>query len=254
MKSNKIIYGVFAIFFFGIIGCNKEAIVSIEKEVDFKLMQKNSTYKSFELKEENRSFVWVNDKLDCSEKGVGCVVKSQYKGKEGVIDLSLIQVMKLINIGKENLNKYFCENDLSYEFPSLYEKEFIEKISSNSYNLTFEFPYFKVISDRGEIVKIYNYENYIIEPCIIEMLKDQGDYTHKISLSTTPGSVWKCLEPGDNCKVSKVKYDAKWLASNPEFLFIPKFEEIKSVEVDGDINSQRILITTVYDNVFGIEY
>lgn len=247
----------FVLFSSLFIGCAKEEITTLKKLPNVSSQKTNSQSATHQVK--TRSYFWTEDgKLDCSQDGSGCEVGSKYISVEGEIDLALLQLLKLIQIGTVNLNQYFTNNNLSYEFPVLYTAEFQSRIYSGDVSLQFEYPYFMVLNGKGETVKVYNYSMLGTDQVVLAALQGAGEYSRKVQLNTDPDKpvVWKCTAPGDNCKVSRVRYNAAWLASNPQFLFIPSKESIKSTEIDYDTQGgeTRVVVSTVNENVFGVQF
>lgn len=247
----------FALFSNLFIGCAKEEIATLKKLPNVSNQKTNSRSATHQVK--TRSYFWTEDgKLDCSQDGSGCEVGSKYITAEGEINLALRQVLKLVQIGTVNLNQYFTNNNLSYEFPVLYTAKFQSRIYSGDISLQFEYPYFKVLNRKGETVKVYNYSILATDPVVLAALQGSGEYSRKVQLNTDPDKpvVWKCTAPGDNCKVSIVRYNAAWLASNPQFLFIPSEESIESAEIEYDTQGAetRVVVNTVNGNVFGVQF
>lgn len=257
-KMKKLIYGGLFLALGGIIfvGCKKENVATINTNDENSVNFQKQVGVAGQLEEKKRSYVWVNDKLDCSQDGSGCIVSSIYHTENGEIDLSVIQVLTLIELRNANLNQYFTNNDLSYEFPSLYESDVRLKIASGELRLTFEFPYLKLSTNQGSLERVFNYETTLSDKNVLAALQGAGNYTKKASLNTDPGTpaVWKCTEDGDNCKVSSIKYNAEWLADNPEFLFAPTTENIESSQVVHDGTVKRVIVRTVSGKHFGIEF
>lgn len=230
-------------------------LFSCEKETKNDIIQNsNPTLKSLSTDnyvEENRSYVWVegNTKLDCSAAGNGCVVKSSYNNTE--IDLTVKQVLILMDAGRNNLNTYFSNYDFSYDFPSFYEPTVLEEISNNARTLYFEFPYL-FIKKNGETIKIYNYESTLNNSDVINRLHSNG-YTKKISVNTNEGGTWKCTEAGDNCKVQPFKININWLVNNPKFAFIPNQNSSNISGYELDQVNRKIMFTNINSEKFGIE-
>lgn len=227
---------------------------SCEKEVPNKANQNfNPTLKSLSTNnyaEENRSYVWVegNTKLDCSAAGNGCVVKSSYNTD---IDITVNQVLTLMDAGRNNLNTYFLNNDFSYDFPGFYVSTVYDEISTNQLNLYFEFPYL-FVKKNGETIKIYNYESTLNNTDVLNRLSSNG-YTKKISVNTSEGGAWKCTEAGDNCKVQPFKININWLANNPKFAFIPNQNSSNISGYELDQINRKIIFTKNSSEKFGIE-
>lgn len=254
----KLIYGSLFLALTGIIftSCKKENFANVNTDdVKTAELQKQAGAPGL-LEEKKRSYVWVNNKLDCSQDGSGCIVKSAYHNENGEIDLSVLQVRKLIEIANSNLNQYFINNDLSYEFPSLYEPNVHLQINSRDLLLTFEFPYLLMKNNQGDLVGAYSYESTLSDNGVLAALQAAGGYTKKASLNTDPNkpAVWKCTEAGDNCKVSSVSYNAQWLTENTGFLFAPTSENFVSSEIVIDGNVKRLIAETTSGNHFGIEF
>lgn len=214
----------------------------------------NGTFKTQSINnysEEKRSYVWVegNTKLDCTAPGTGCVVKSGYNNPN--LDITINQVLSLMDAGKLNLNSYIVNNDLSLEFPHFYEQEIFNEISNHQRILCFEFPYL-FVKKNGETIKIYNYETTISDLNILSRLNSNG-YTKKISFDTATGGIWKCTEAGDNCKVQPFKININWIAKNPQFAFIPNQSINSIIGFELDELNKKILFTNINSEKFGIE-
>lgn len=247
---NKIVFGgsVLTLLLTGITACSKEKQLNAGRNnAEEKTIGANYAYA-----EENRSYKWVenNTKLDCSAAGKGCTVKTKYVSSDSEIDLTVPQVLQLMEIGSANVNQYFTSNNLSYEFPHFYESDFYTQLTTNEIVLQFEFPYLTVINSDGEVLNIYNYESTASNESV--MLKMQaGAYTKKISVNTGSGGPWKCTESGDNCKVSAVKFNVDWLASHPIYTFAPNVANGATV-VKDNVN-RKILVQTADGGQYGIE-
>jgi len=235
----------------GFTACNKEDINTVNRT---NATEKTITNGSYTYAEQNRSYKWVenNTKLDCSAAGKGCTVKAKYVSADGEIDLSSLQVLRLMQIGQKNVNEYFVKNDLSYEFPNFYESSVFGQIEANEITLNFEFPYLTVLDIDGEVMNIYNYESTLSDASVVAALQAAGGYTKKISVNTGSGGPWKCTEDGDNCKVSAVKFNLDWLASNPMYTFAPNIDWT-TTSVIKDNENRKILVQTDSGLEYGIE-
>lgn len=236
--------------------CKKDVLNSVNNSTDEKNNITNITKSlvgGYNYVEANRSYKWVegNTKLDCSSSGTGCVVKSKYTNDNDEIDVSVEQVLALMNAGRVNLNNYFVNNNLKYEFPSLYEDEIFSNIKLEKLILTFEFPYFQITNNLGEVVKIYNYTATLSNGRVISELS-VGGYTKKISVNTGEGGPWKCTESGDNCKVSKFRINVDWLSKNSNFTYYPQNGGSIS-DINADNINKKLLITTSSGNQYGLE-
>ncbi|MDR9399714.1 hypothetical protein [Salibacter sp.] len=200
--------------------------------------------------EEKRAYEWVDDKLDCSQPGSGCKVPSSSADAQ---DQFVDQVLELINIGNNDLDNYFLNNDLSTEFPNLYNDDFLGKLVSGERNLNFEFPYLFINNDQDELVEVYNYESTLSDNNVLAQLQI-ASYSKEVAFSDDEGTVWECLQSGNNCKVSSVSFHAQWLASNPSYTFAPNIEDIDDIEISQDGNSNRILITSSSNEYYGVEF
>lgn len=254
----KLFYGCLflALVGIGFISCNKEDNLISDSQVNTQEEIQASLSTIDQLEEKERKYTWVNEKLDCSQAGKGCIVKSLYHSVNGEVNLSEIQVLKLIEIGNVNLNQYFVHNDLSYEFPTLYESDMQVKIASNEFVLDFEFPYFKITNSQGVLEKVFNYETTLSNNDVLAALQNDGEYTKKVEFNTDPNkpAVWKCVVDGDNCKVNSISFNAQWLADNPQYLFAPTNENFESTEIDEDGIHKRVIVKTVSGNHFGIQF
>jgi len=236
--------------------CNKESVTVNEASTQNEEAYAIKARVGLEHEVEKRSYKWVDGKLDCSSDGLGCEVEAVYRSKDGDINLSEIQVLKLIEIGKVDLNQYFVRNDLRYEFPSIYEDEFFAKISSGEFKIIFEFPYMQIINSRSNLEMVYNYERTLSNDNVVSALRmNGGEYDKKAELNTDTDNpvVWKCYDPGDNCKTSAIRFNLDWVKSNHKYLFPPTIENIENVEVTQNENGKKILLKTASGKVYGIE-
>lgn len=254
----KLIYGALFLATLGIVivGCKKEVVTSGGGQSENYVNHLKASGTGGEHVAAVRSYFWDNGKLNCTNDGSGCEVKSAYKTENGEIDLSELQLLELMKIGYLNLNRYFVDNDLSYEFPNLYSTETISKIASNELILTFKFPYLIMTNNTGNIVKVFNYEGVLNNSSIRAAMQNGTTYDKKASLNTDPNNpvVWKCNDPGDNCATSKFSYNEAWLADNPEYMYAPTSENIDNAVIDRGPNTTRVIITTVTGNHFGIQF
>lgn len=240
----KLVLGGLTLSFWaiGVVGCKKDEVTTSKTG--------NPAYV-----EASRSYKWVENKtkLDCSSAGKGCTVSSKYVTENSEIDLSVIQVIKLMDIGKANLNNYFTSNNLRYEFPAFYEKEFYSNLEKNKLILSFEFPYLNVTDINGQTVKIYNYESTVLNENVVQKMRTGGGYTKKIAVNTGSEGAWKCTEAGNNCKVNAVKFNLDWLANNLKYTFIPNIENSTNIDVTKDNVNNKILIRTDAGDEYGLE-
>tara|TARA_R110002072_G_scaffold302060_2_gene483617 strand:+ start:40241 stop:41026 length:786 start_codon:yes stop_codon:yes gene_type:complete len=259
----KLIYGVSFLAIVGIVivGCSKENITPIslsgENEATDETGIVSKGLPGTVYKTEIRKYVWINEKMDCSQVGSGCEVGATLTASDGdVIDLSLSQILKLIEVGNNDLNQAFKKNQLRFEFPSLYKQGYITSgISTGQLKVRFTFPYLTIENSAGNVVKAYNYESTIDNPQVKAAIQGNG-YTKKVEFNSDPNKpvVWKCKEPGDNCKVKSVRFNTKWLKDNPSWFLAPISEPIVTTEIEQDGTITRIIGRTISGKKFGIEY
>ena len=235
----KLIYGVSFLAIVGIVivGCSKENITPIslsgENEATDETGIVSKGLPGTVYKTEIRKYVWINEKMDCSQVGSGCEVGATLTASDGdVIDLSLSQILKLIEVGNNDLNQAFKKN-----------------------KVRFTFPYLTIENSAGNVVKAYNYESTIDNPQVKAAIQGNG-YTKKVEFNSDPNKpvVWKCKEPGDNCKVKSVRFNTKWLKDNPSWFLAPISEPIVTTEIEQDGTITRIIGRTISGKKFGIEY
>lgn len=259
MENVKTIFSTAMVILVILSSCNKENIHSSPTEIvgqsPEQLILQGLPQEA--LDEEHRSYVWVYDKLDCSQPGSGCIVKSTLYHNNGEIDLSVIQVLQLLQIGSAGLQSSFLHHELVSVFPSLYEDNYIiDGISNGTITCSFEFPYL-IINDLAEPSSIiYDYRRTLNNTDVAAALANVGEYTMKIQLNTNTNipAVWKCVEPGDNCKVSSVAFNPEWLASNPEYLHAPTMEDFTNVTIDGNSHPIRVVVETTSGQQYGIQF
>lgn len=241
-----------------VLSCQKEEVKTNQTNSQNEQVSVNSLDKRVKgatLETKKRAYKWVNDKLDCSQDGSGCEVSARYVSATEKIDLSVIQLTKLIEIGSADLNKYIVHNNLRYEFPSFYNSEFFGKIAARKVKLLFEFPYLSVLDNEGKLMEVYNYESSVGNEKVDAALRKAGGYSKKVELNTNTNNpvVWKCISDGDNCKVSALRFNADWIAENYKYLHAPTKEAIKSVELSKGENGNKILLRTESGNLYGVE-
>jgi hypothetical protein len=208
-----------------------------------------------------RSYTWINDKLDCSKDGSGCEVSALYVTSTETIDLSVMQVLKLMEIGKVDLNDYFVHNnqDLRDIFPELYDKSGLGLIASNKVKLVFQFPYLLIFDDQGALSQAYNYEATLSDNNVVSALKQAaaaGGYDKKAELNTDVNNpvVWKCISDGSNCKTSAATaftFNGPWIVENYQYLYVPTKDPISKAELTKD--QTQITLTTVTNQIFVFE-
>jgi hypothetical protein len=212
------------------------------------------------LATKKRSYTWVNDKLDCSKDGSGCEVSALLVSSSGeTTDLSVSQVLKLMEIGKVDLNEYFVRNnkDLRDIFPELYEKDGLGQIASNKAKLVFEFPYLLVFDNQGELTQAFNYEATLSDNGVVSALRAAaGGYDKKAELNTDVNNpvVWKCISAGSNCKTSAASafaFNGPWIVTNYQYLYIPTKDAISKAELTKD--QTQVVLTTVANETFIVE-
>lgn len=192
-------------------------------------------------------------KLDCSLPGSGCQTPSTPVEDMDSDNLFVLQLLKLIDIGSEDLNSYFIEHDESKLFPQLYESKRYNLIKNGDNIVKFEFPYLIISDGNSNIINIDNYDNIVEHQDIIDRVM-AGGYSYKASFSTTSGTVWKCLEPGDNCKVSLMSYNSEWLANNPKYMFAPTQNSIVETEISKDGSTTTVVAKYSEEEVYAIQY
>lgn len=204
-----------------------------------------------ELEESKRAYEWIDDKLDWSQSGSGCKVASVFHSEDESIDLFVPQVLKLIEAGDDDLNNYFLNNDLSFEFPTFYTGDFLTDLENGELNLDFQFPYLLINNSQNELEEVYNYESTLGDNEVLTQLQAAGGYDKAVVFSDEPGTVWDFTTDGDNCKVSSVSFHSTWLADNPSYTFAPNIEgNIDEVDFDED----NILITTLSGDQYGVRF
>ncbi|MDR0801173.1 hypothetical protein [Fluviicola sp.] len=250
---------IFAFVVVGMFGCKKNNIRQSDGKTPNSeagdLINTNKVAGNYSYLEKQRDYRWVenNTKLDCSGEGTGCTVSSRYVSDDSEIDLSVIQVLDLMNIQETDLNRYFTENDLSYEFPSFYEDHFLSDLRYGNVIMTFGFPYLKITDKNGMLIKIYNYEFALSDDRVIAKMKE-GGYTKKISVNTETGKgPWKCTETGDNCKVNAIRFDMDWLSHNPQYAYYPNSTNSTIEEISADKSNHKLLIKTTNGKQYGME-
>lgn len=203
-----------------------------------------------------RSYVWRDDKLDCSQDGSGCLVwtLNTNDGDDGDIYVGVENILTLIDLGNSNLDQDFLDGKL-IKFSSLYEESIDNKIISGDYHLVFEFPYLFIKNNSNNIVKIINYEETLEFSDVVQKLKSSGgEYDKKAALATEQGSVWKCPEDGSNCKTKSISYNAEWLANNPKYMFAPTNESAVNAIVSRDGSKTTVVQETTSGEKFAIQF
>lgn len=235
--------------------CEKEGISTNDATTQNDGTNARSIKASGTVVTEKRSYTWVGNKLDCSSAGSGCEVKAIIRTDNGDIDLSEIQVLRLIEIGKVDLNQYFLRNNLRSEFPGIYEGQFFGKVASGELTLDFQFPYLLFFDRQGNLERAFNYEATLSSDKVVAALRMMAAYDKKAELNTDTSKpvVWKCISAGDNCQTSKISFNLDWAARNPHYLFPSTNERIESVEVSRDANGNKLLLKTTSGKVYGVE-
>ncbi len=252
----KITFGLLCMAFFSLTfeSCIKETELPLENKA-IKATHKTNYSTSKELinkgcTEEKRAYKWVGDKLDCREAGTGCTVNTSIVNQNNEVSISKSQILKLIELAGKNLSNHFETNDLSKEFPNLYDNYGNFKFQINNSKIDFTFPYLTIHDKDNNLLELFNYYLFVEDVEVLKAIKNTLSYDKRVSLDTNGGGVWNCLSSGNNFTSSNLKFNKNWISENPKFLNLPTLDKIIDINFD---NENKLLIKTELGKYYGFE-